>query len=61
MPIVQIHLKEGRTADQKRRAAKEITDCICNCFDVKAPSVRIVFSDMKKEDFAIGGKLWLDD
>lgn len=60
MPMVQIEIIEGRTADQKRAMAKEVTDAIVRSLGVKPDAVRIIIRDMKKENFAVGGKLRLD-
>ncbi|MGI6162307.1 MAG: 4-oxalocrotonate tautomerase [Bacillota bacterium] len=60
MPMVQIEIIEGRTTDQKRTMAKEVTDAIVRSLGVKPDAVRIIIRDMKKENFAVGGKLRLD-
>jgi 4-oxalocrotonate tautomerase len=60
MPMVQIEIIEGRTTDQKRAMAKEVTDAIVRSLGVKPDAVRIIIRDMKKENFAVGGKLRLD-
>ncbi|HHY16525.1 MAG TPA: 4-oxalocrotonate tautomerase [Firmicutes bacterium] len=60
MPIVQIELIEGRTIDQKKTMAKEVTDAIVRSLGVTPDAVRIIMRDMKKEDFAVGGKLRSD-
>ena len=60
MPVVTIELIEGRTVDQKREMAKKITDVIKEVVKVKEDAVEIIFHDMKKENFAKAGKLFLD-
>jgi 4-oxalocrotonate tautomerase len=60
VPIVQIELIEGRTIDQKKTMAKEVTDAIVRSLGVTPDAVRIIMRDMKKEDFAVGGKLRSD-
>lgn len=40
--------------------AKEVTDAIVHSLGVKPDAVRIIIRDMKKENFAVGGKLRLD-
>jgi 4-oxalocrotonate tautomerase len=34
MPIVNIYMYEGRSVDQKRKLAAEVTDAICRALDV---------------------------
>lgn len=60
MPIVTIELIEGRTVEQKREMAKKITETIKEVTKVKEDSVEIIFHDIKKENYAKGGKLALD-
>jgi 4-oxalocrotonate tautomerase len=60
MPIVQVHLFEGRTVEQKRQCAKEMTDAIVRTLDCPAGQVRIIFEDMKKTDYSVGGVLVAD-
>ncbi len=60
MPIVQVHLFEGRTVDQKRQCAKEMTDAIVRTLSCPADQVRIIFEDMKKTDYSVGGVLAAD-
>ena len=60
MPIVQIHLLEGRNADQKRALVKEVTRAICDTANVPPEKVRIILSDMPHGDYAVGGVLASD-
>ena len=60
MPIVTIDLLEGRSLEQKREMAKRITDIISEIAEVKPELVWIKFNEMKKENFATGGKLKID-
>ncbi|WP_435640188.1 4-oxalocrotonate tautomerase [Micavibrio aeruginosavorus] len=60
MPIVQIHLIEGRTVDQKRVLVEKVTAAVCESVNVTPEHVKIILSDMAKHDYAIGGVLKLD-
>ncbi|HLZ09452.1 MAG TPA: tautomerase family protein [Chloroflexota bacterium] len=57
MPLVLIKLYEGRTADQKRKAAKAITDVIVETLGTTPEHTQIIFEDTKKSDWAIAGSL----
>lgn len=61
MPIVQIHLLEGRNTEQKRAIVKKVTDAICETAQVPPEKVRIILSDMPHTDYAIGGVLTIDE
>ncbi len=60
VPIVQIELIEGRTVEQQRVLAKEVTDAIVRSLGVSPEAVTVIMRDMKKENFATGGKLRID-
>lgn len=55
MPVAEIHLLEGRTAEQKRALIREMTRAIAETVDVKPEQVRIIIHEMPKEHFGIGG------
>ncbi len=57
MPVVIIHLFEGRTVQQKKQLAKELTDVFVKIIDTPAEAVKIVFADLAKHNYASGGKL----
>lgn len=60
MPIVQIHILEGRTVEQKRNMVDGVTKAICESLSVAPEKVRIIISNMENEDFAVAGKLVID-
>jgi 4-oxalocrotonate tautomerase len=61
MPIVQIHLLEGRTVEQKRAMAEKVTQAICETVNVPPEAVKIILSDMARHDYAVAGVLHLDE
>ena len=60
MPLVHITLIEGRTVEQKREAAKKVTEAICESFSCPPDAVKIAFHDIAKEDYASAGILRID-
>lgn len=61
MPIVLVNIKEGRTVDQKRRMAAEMTKVLSETMEVPQSSVRIIINEMANDNFAIGGTLVCDN
>ncbi|MGI5838911.1 MAG: 4-oxalocrotonate tautomerase [bacterium] len=61
MPLVHISLIEGRTVEQKRAAAKRITEAITETLNCPPEAVKIAFHDLAKEDYASGGVLRYDE
>ncbi|PUA20351.1 2-hydroxymuconate tautomerase family protein [Glaciimonas sp. PCH181] len=56
MPIIEIHLMEGRTVHQKRALIAGITDAVTTALDVKPEQVRILIDELLPEHFAVSGK-----
>jgi len=60
MPMVQITMLAGRTADQKRKIAKRITDALAEEAGAKREAIIIAFHEVSKESYAHGGELLSD-
>lgn len=60
MPIVQIHMLEGKTVEQKRRMAKLVTEALVKSLGVNAEDVIIQVVDLPSHDVSAGGKLVSD-
>jgi 4-oxalocrotonate tautomerase len=56
MPIIEMHLLEGRTVEQKRKAAAAITAALTESLGVRPDQVRILITEHGYEDFSVGGK-----
>lgn len=57
MPIINIQMLEGRTSQQKENLIKEVTEAVVRTTGAKKEAVTIVISDMKKEDYGLGGEV----
>jgi 4-oxalocrotonate tautomerase len=60
MPIIHVHMFEGRTLDQKRKLAAAMTDAVVKSLDAKPETVRILLHDMSKSDMSVAGVLHSD-
>jgi 4-oxalocrotonate tautomerase len=60
MPTLRVELFEGRTAEQKRALAKELTEACVRVLGGNADGVDVLFFDIRREDWASGGVLWSD-
>ena len=60
MPVVTVNQFEGRTVEQKRKLAKEITDAIVKTYEIGPETVTITFFDIQKQNAAHGGVLFSD-
>jgi 4-oxalocrotonate tautomerase len=60
MPYVIVEMYEGRSVEQKRAAAKAITDAIVTHLNTSAEATHVLFHELKKENAAHAGKLACD-
>ncbi|WP_275692086.1 4-oxalocrotonate tautomerase [Burkholderia sp. Ax-1724] len=58
MPTFHIELFEGRTLEQKRQFVEAITQATCESLGVEPNSVDIILTEVKRENWATGGRLW---
>lgn len=56
MPHVEIKCYPGRTEEQKRRCAEEVTKAISETMGCDASSVSIAIKEIEKEDWKV--KVW---
>ena len=59
MPTYHIEMMEGRTIEQKKKLVEEITRVSVEVLGGSPESVDILITDIKRENWATGGKLWL--
>lgn len=55
MPIIQVTLIEGRTTDQKRALASQLTAAACESLGSSPESVRVIVYEVGAEDFSVAG------
>lgn len=55
MPIVHIHMMEGRSDEQKEAVIREVTAALVRAIDAPPESVRVLIDEMPKQHFGIGG------
>ena len=60
MPLVQVTMLQGRTADQKRKIASRITDAMVKEAGAKREAIVVTFIEVSKESYASGGVLMVD-
>jgi len=60
MPLVQITMLQGRTADQKRKIARRITDAMVEEAGARREAIVVTFLEVSNESYASGGELMAD-
>ena len=56
MPIVRVTMAAGRTSEQKKAAAIEITDTIARVCNAHADHVYVIFEDVPPDEWTVGGE-----
>ena len=60
MPTYHVEMLEGRTLEQKRKLVEEITRVSVEVLGGSPESVDVQITDVKRENWATGGKLLLE-
>lgn len=60
MPLVNVHMAEGRSPDQKRALMDAITDAMHEHIGATRESVRVWIDEFPATDFMAGGELLAD-
>ena len=56
MPILEMHLLEGRSVELKRKAVAAITAALVETLKVPPETVRILITEHNDENFSVGGQ-----
>jgi 4-oxalocrotonate tautomerase len=57
MPLVQIHLLEGRTEEQKEKLLSAVTKAVHDSIGAPTPSIRVWINEFSAHDYMSGGEL----
>lgn len=60
MPIIRVEMWTGRTLEQKRELVEVLTRETARIVGTEPDSIYIVIEDVKKENWAAGGRLCSD-
>ena len=55
LPIIHIHMAEGRTMAAKHQLFREVTDAAVNALGVRPEQVRIVLREITEGHYAVAG------
>ena len=60
MPLIEIHLLEGRTDEQKRALLQAVTDAVHTSVGASLESIRVWINELHKQDYMVAGELAAD-
>jgi 4-oxalocrotonate tautomerase len=55
MPIIHIHILEGRSREKKEALIRNLTETTAATLDAPPENVRVIIHEMRKQDYGIGG------
>ncbi|MBT9523139.1 MAG: 2-hydroxymuconate tautomerase family protein [Dechloromonas sp.] len=55
MPIIEMHLMQGRTNEQKRAVAEAVAEAVTRTLGVGPETVRLLITEHTSEEFSVGG------
>lgn len=56
MPVIEMHLMQGRTDAQKCAVAEAVTEAVVRALGVKPESVRILITEHGPKEFFVAGQ-----
>ena len=60
MPLIEVHLLEGRTDEQKKELLQEITRAVHESIGAPLASIRVWIQEFSPKEFMIAGELYAD-
>ncbi len=57
MPLIEIHLLEGRTDEQKKNLLAAVTRAVHESIGAPLPSIRVWIQEMPPREYMIAGEL----
>ena len=57
MPIVRIQMVEGRSAEQKTKLMKAVTEAIHTSIGAPLSSIHVLIQDLRAENVMVAGRL----
>jgi len=60
MPIVEIHLLEGRSDEQKKALLDSVTCAVRDSLGVPLTSIRVWIQEFSPKDYMVAGEIYAD-
>ncbi|MFC2167436.1 2-hydroxymuconate tautomerase [Acidobacteriota bacterium] len=57
MPLIEVHMLEGRTTEQKKALLAAITDAVHESIGSPLPTIRVWIQEMSKKEYMVAGRL----
>ena len=60
MPLIEIHLLEGRTAEQKKKLLASVTEAVSESIGAPLQSIRVWINEFSPDDYMAAGHMASD-
>lgn len=60
MPVVQVHIKDGKTVEQRRAIVSRITDVLVEVCGSTRQNVHVIINEVEQDKWGRGGSLLSD-
>ena len=57
MPLIEIHLLEGRTAEEKKKLLASVTDAVAGALGAPLASIRVWIQEFSQDDYMVAGHM----
>ena len=57
MPLIEVHMLEGRSDEQKRALLTAITEAVHQSIGSPLPTIRVWIQEMSRKEYMVAGRL----
>jgi 4-oxalocrotonate tautomerase len=58
MPVIEVKMLSGRSAEQRKEIVRQITDVMVNVAGARKEAVSVILQEFSPEHYAVGGELF---
>ena len=60
MPLIQVHMLEGRSDEQKKTMLDAVTQAVRDSLGVPLPTIRVWVQEFSPKEYMVAGELYAD-
>ncbi|MFZ3170605.1 MAG: 2-hydroxymuconate tautomerase [Carboxydocellales bacterium] len=60
MPVIEVKMLSGRSAEQRKEIVRQITDVMVNVAGARKEAVSVILHESSPEHYAVGGELFAE-
>ncbi len=55
MPIIHVHILEGRSEEKKNRMVRRVSEAVCETLGAPIETIRVLVHETSPDDWYVGG------